>query len=92
MCNFYTLIQEVLLKPPTKIEVIIGPLWKYETHINVLESRTLVVGLRWIARQREIAEKRIEMLTDLKAVYYMIERGIAGANRLWRIRIRIGAL
>lgn len=66
--------------------------WKYKKHINVLEGLALLIGIRWLGRQKCMRGGQVSVLTDSQVLFYMIKKGRSGASRLVRISQRIGAL
>jgi len=66
--------------------------WKYRKHINVLEGRALLTGVRWMTRQRPKLETVVPVLTDSQVWFYILAKGRSGAERLYRLARRISAL
>lgn len=67
-------------------------MWKSRKHLNFLESQAIILGIRWLLRQRVRRGRHITVLTHSQVLYYMLLRGLSWASRLWRLRRCTGSL
>ena len=69
--------------------------WKWrgsKEHINVLELRAVLCGLRWKVLKQRVTRKRIIHLTDSLVCLRTLSRGRTSSKKLRRILARINAL
>lgn len=53
--------------------------WAYQKHSNILEGVALLMGLRWLGRQRKMKEHQVSALVYSQVVFHMIKKGRSGA-------------
>lgn len=90
--NYHSMLSSKSSLPKIKWKTIHTQQWKYPTHINVLKGRAFLTGIRWIARQRWRLGTRVAALIDSRVIYYITSRGRSGAQRLWQLSRKLGAL
>ncbi|MEM7281757.1 MAG: hypothetical protein AAF438_09040 [Pseudomonadota bacterium] len=78
--------------PDAKWKLIHKQRWKFKKHINVLEGRAILTGVRWLARQQQKLGVFVSTITDSQVLYYLMAKGRSNAPRLWRFGQKMGAL
>jgi hypothetical protein len=68
--------------------------WKFSDHINILEGRSIILGLTWLLQftQSKVSKTRIPFLLDSSVMVGCLSKGRSSSNRLNNICRRIAAL
>ena len=76
-----------------KWRVVAGWQWRSTSdHINALELRAILTSIRWMVKQRKIANKRFIHLTDSLVCLRSLRRGRTSSRKLRRTLTKINAL